>query len=421
LNKHERLINWARLLAGYSAVQAMTQALGLLAGILIIRALPKDDYAFFTIINTIGPVMGMLSDVGVNGGLTAIGGKHWQDDQRMGSLVRTAMTLRRQLVVWSCLLIIPVLVWMLWRNHAPLAVIAWLVPLTVVGVLFQLNISVLGVVMSLRQQISRMQQMALVGVLPRLALIAAFAGLGWLNAPLTVACGTVTLAIQFWLLERWVKPQINVQAPVNPEFRQGILAIVKKQAPFTVFYCLHGQINIWLISIFGGAQNVAEVGALARIGMIFSVLMSTISAVVVPRFARCQDLGLLRRRYGQILFCFVSMVFFAVFLSWIFPEPLIWLLGSQYKNATPILWLAVLGVGAFSIDGLAGSLNYSKGWIAPAAVLIPLNILVQIILWFCFDLSTVTGVLAISAITPIVPIIISLTIAARRLDRKITH
>lgn len=408
---------WGLRLAGFAGVQAITQGLGLLAGILIIRALPKEDYAFFTIINTIGPVMSMLSDIGISGGLTAIGGRHWQDDTKMGSLLRTAMVLRRQLVFWSCLLATPMLVWMLWRNHAPVATIAWLLPLTLVGVLFQINNGMLGVVISLRQQIGRMQQLAFAGVLPRLALIALFAELGWLNAPLTVACGTVALVIQFWLLERWVKPQIAATAPPDPEFRRDILNIVKKTAPFTVFYCLHGQINIWLISIFGSAQNVAEVGALSRISMIFSVLMSTIAAVVIPRFARCQDRDLLRRRYLQIFLGFIGIVFLTVLFSWLFPQPLIWLLGQQYKNATPILWLAVLGVGMFSIDGLAGSLNYSKAWIAPAAVVIPLNIITQLILWQCFDLSQVSGVLAISAISPVVPLAINLIIALRRLGR----
>jgi len=78
LNKHRRLIEWCRLLAGYSFVQAAAQGLGFLAGILVVRTLPTEDYACFVIVNTIGPVMNMLSDNGVTNSLSAIGGRDGQ-------------------------------------------------------------------------------------------------------------------------------------------------------------------------------------------------------------------------------------------------------------------------------------------------------------------------------------------------------
>ena len=84
LNKHRRLIEWGRLLAGYSFVQAAAQGLGFLAGITVVRALPKEDYACFMIVNTIGPVMNLLSDTGITNSLSAIGGKFWQDTKGMG-------------------------------------------------------------------------------------------------------------------------------------------------------------------------------------------------------------------------------------------------------------------------------------------------------------------------------------------------
>ena len=279
-SKHGRLLEWVRLLAGYSCVQAVSQGIGFLAGILVVRSLSKEDYAYFMIVNTIGPIMNMLSDNGITNSLSAIGGKFWGDDEQMGSLVKTAMNLRKRLVLVSFLVVTPVLVWMLHRNHVQPSIIAWLVPLTLAGVFFQLNVGVLNVVISLRQQVKRMQALVFMGVLPRLALIGLFAALGMLNAPLAVAAGTVALACQFWLLEQWVKPQISASAPLSKEFRKDILAIVKRQAPFTVYYCLQGQIGIWLISIFGNVSRVAEVGALGRIGMIFTILVSTTSALI---------------------------------------------------------------------------------------------------------------------------------------------
>jgi O-antigen/teichoic acid export membrane protein len=415
LNRYRRLFSLTRLFGGYSFGQAVAQGLGFLAGIMVVRILPKEDYAWFMIVNTIGPVMNMLSDNGVTNSLSAIGGRFWQDDARMGSLVRTAMVLRRQLVLFSSLAVTPVLVWMLWHNHASPAIIAWLVPLTLVGVFFQLNTGVLSVVVRLRQQVGRMQLLAFSGVLPRLALIALLAALGLLNAPLAVAAGTVAFAAQFWLLERWVKPQITWNAPPNQEFRKDIVSIAKRQAPLTIYFCLQSQIGIWLISIFGNVQHVAEVGAVGRIGMIFSILISTTSALVVPRFARCQDPARLRSRYAQILMGFAGIVGLGTLFSWCLPAPLLWLLGPKYYQLGGLVWLAVLATGTGSLAGLLYSLNINKGWIPPARIVIPAEILTQLILCLIFDLSTVRGILLIGLLAPIVPSLINLFVGAMKL------
>jgi hypothetical protein len=241
-------------------VQVIAQGLGFLAGIIVVRNLSKEDYACFMIVNTIGPAMNLLSDSGITSSLAAIGGSFWQDDTRLGSLIRTALNLRRQLVLFSFLAVTPVLIWMLRRNHVPVFTIAWLVPITLTGVICQLNVGVLSVVVNLRQQVGRMQALVFCGALPRLVLIALFAALGFLNSPLAVAAGTLGLAGQYWLLRQWVRPQVSDNAYPSKALRSKILAIVKRQAPLTIYFCLQGQIGIWLISIFGSVHRVAEVG-----------------------------------------------------------------------------------------------------------------------------------------------------------------
>lgn len=397
-------------------VQVVAQGLGFLAGIMVVRTLPKEDYALFMIVNTIGPVMNLLSDNGITNSLSAIGGKFWQDDARMGSLVKTAMILRRRLVLLSFIVVTPFLVWMLWRNHASTSTIAWIVPITLVGVFFQLNTGVLGVVISLRQQVPRMQALVFMGVLPRLALIGLFAALGWLNASLAVAAGTVALAAQFWLLEQWVRPQISVEAPPDAEFRKGILAIVKRQAPLTIYFCLQGQIGIWLISIFGNVHGVADVGALGRIGMIFSILVSMTSALIVPRFARSQDWHRLRFNYALILLGFSGFILLGTVFAWLVPNSLLWLLGAQYSQLGDLVWLAVLATGTSSLAGLIYALNINKGWIPPAIVLIPVEIFTLMILCLVFDLSSVRSILLIAILSPVMPALINLCVGIYKLN-----
>ena len=415
LQKHRRILEWGRMFVSYSAVQALVQGLGFYAGILVVRALSKQDYAYFMIVNTIVPIINLLSDTGVTSSLSAIGGKHWQDDARMGSLVKTAMILRRQLVLISGAVITPILIFILWRSKASPMTIGLLVPITLVGVLFQLNTGVLGVIVNLRQQVQRMQRLAFWGMMPRLALIALLAVCGLLNAPLAVAAGTVAIAVQYWLLSHWVKPQIAWDAPPDAQFRKEILANVKRQAPMTIYYCLQGQLGIWLISFFGNVERVAEVGALGRIGMIFAILTATVSALVVPRFARCQDPARLRSLYFQIVAAVGGVLAAGTLFCWWLPGPLLWLLGPKYDQLGSLVWLAVLATGSASLSGVLYGLNVNRGWIPPAAFVIPAEILAQVVLCLMFDLSSVRGILLLGVFSPIVYGVISLWLAIRRL------
>ena len=76
---------WVPILAKFAFVQAIVQVLGFAAGLLIVRTLSKREYAFFTIGNTMLAAILVLADSGISSALTAIGGRVWQDGQRLGS------------------------------------------------------------------------------------------------------------------------------------------------------------------------------------------------------------------------------------------------------------------------------------------------------------------------------------------------
>ncbi len=409
-HQHQKWLRWFRLLAGFASAQLVIQLLGFLSGILIVRYLSKPDYAWFTIANTLVATMGMLADSGISGALSAVGGTVWQDDARFGSLIRTALTLRRRLALAAVLVVAPVFVWMLVKNHAPAATIAVVVPAALLSLSLQLTAGVLGVVLSLRQEIRRMQFLGLAAALLRLTLLAP-ACLVFIDVRVAVIIGTVGMALQVWLLRRWVSTSVSWHAPESADYREQILSIVKRQAPLTIFYCLQSQIIIWLISIFGNAQRVAEIGALGRFAMIFTLISSVMNGIVVPRFARCQDRSILQRRYWQVAAGFTFLAGSLVTLSAIFPRPLLWVLGAQYANLENEVWLMMLSAASSGLFVALVSLTYSKGWIIPAAISIPMEIVTQLILILAFDISTVRGVLLIGCLGSLPLIVLNIIIA----------
>ncbi len=408
--RHRKWLAWLNLLARFASVQLVIQVLGFLSGILIVRHLSKPDYAWFTIANSLAATMNMLADVGVSGALAAVGGELWQDNARFGSLVRTGLALRRKFAIVSATVVTPIFIWMLVKNQAPTATIAVLLPAALVGFLMQLTAGVLGVVISLRQEIRRMQLLGLAAALLRLGLLAP-ACLIFIDSRVAVVAGTIAVAVQAWMLRRWVRASVDWHAPESPEYRSRILSIVKKQAPITIFHCVQGQIIVLLISIFGNEERVAEIGALGRFAILFTVISSVMNSIIVPRFARCQERARLRRRYWQVAIGFALLAGSLVALSAIFPRPLLWVIGAKYANLEGEVWLMMLNAALGTMFVCLVSLTYFKGWVTPAAITIPMEIGTQLLLILSCDMSTVRGVLLVGTIGSLPPLLLNFIVA----------
>jgi O-antigen/teichoic acid export membrane protein len=411
-------MHWFWLLIGYFVSQVAMQAMGFISGLVIIRSLTKDDYAFYTILMTMGPVMTMLSDAGVGTGLSAIGCKIWQDNERMGVLVQTGLGMRRLFCLLSFILIGPILVWMLLRNHASWEFSLLLLPLVFSGTWFQLTSGVMRMVVQLRQQIAFLRNVGLATTFLRFILIIGFAYLFHINTWVAVLIGTFAAALDAYLLTGFVKKQINWHAAPDPEYRSSVYSIVRRTAPLTIYYCLQSQISIWLISIFGSAHQVADIGALGRVGTIFTLLGAVYGTILVPRFARNNGRRRLRIQFFQILASQAVLTSIIVVVVMLFPGPLLWLLGPKYASLGNLLWLVVLSNGMGSFLGLTCGLNASKGWIPPAWISIPMEILTQIILLSTLDLSKTENVIIFSALSVVPPAIFTIIVTLRYIARE---
>jgi O-antigen/teichoic acid export membrane protein len=389
------LLSRARMLGKFVSVQAVVQVLGFASGLLLVRALTQKEYAYFTIANSMQATMSILADSGVGIGLTSIGGKVWQDRRRFGELIHTALYLRRYLAAIAVTVVAPLLMWLLISNGASKTYAAIITLAVMLALNYQLLTGVLGVVPRLHSQIDRVQKLDALGAASRLLLLVA-AYFVFLDAAVAIFIGIAGVFAQYVFLRRWAVDNIEPQAEINREDRASMLGIVKHQAPNAVFYCLQGQLTVWLISIFGNTQNIAEVGALGRLGMIFAIISAVMSSIVLPGFARCQLPSLLRRRYWQILSCSLLLGCCLVVPAVAFPDELLWILGNKYSHLTREVPLMVLGAVLSAIAVTMLSLNVTKGWVAYYWLNIPCLILLQTVLILVMDLSTIHSVLLFS-------------------------
>jgi O-antigen/teichoic acid export membrane protein len=408
-----RALHRARVVGNFAFVQGVVQVIGFLSGILLIRQLDQREYAYFTIANTMQGTLNLLADIGISIGLISIGGRVWQDRQRFGGLVNTALGLRRKLGAAAVVIVTPILYFMLVKNGASARYAVILILAVLVGLLVQLSIGVLSVVPRLRSDIGRIQAIDMTGAVARFLVLLALMYL-FLNGAVAIAISSATLLLQYWMLRKYVEGVIDINASETAEDREAMRGFIRNQAANAIFFCLQGQITIFLISFFGRQVNsIAEVGALGRLAMIFAVLSNLLANVFAPAFARCQSLRKLRWQYAAIVGCVAGFSLVVIGVAAFFPRQFLFVLGNKYAHLERELLLMVGGAVITALAGTLWSLNAAKAWIAGSWLYIPLTLSTQLALIPATDFSSVTGVLMFNLVSAIPSLALNFVLSYR--------
>ncbi|HEX8076203.1 MAG TPA: hypothetical protein VF511_00200 [Chthoniobacterales bacterium] len=402
-----------RVVGAFAFIQGVVQIIGFLSGILLIRFLGQRDYAYFTIANSMQGTLNVLADIGISVGLVSIGGRVWQDRRRFGQLVNTARALRRRLGALAAVVVTPVLYFMLVKNGAPVPYAVVLIALVLAGLAVQLSLGVLGVVPRLHSDIRRIQTIDFVGAAVRLLILVALMFV-FLNSAVAVAVGSATLFLQYWMLRRYAARVIDFDAPENAEDRRAMQKFIRHLAANAVFFCFQGQITIFLIGFFArDVASVAEVGALGRLAMVFTVLTNLLSNIFGPAFARCQDPRRLRWQYAAIVGGVTAFSLVLIAAAILFPGAFLFVLGAKYGHLERELVLMVAGAVIGALTGTFWTLNASKAWIAGSWLYIPLTLAAQIALIPFTDFSNVRSVLLFNLVSALPNLLLNLALSFR--------
>ena len=408
-----RAFDHARRIGSYAMVQVIGQIIAFSSGILLVRWLPQREYAYFTIANAMQATLMLLADIGVSVGLVSIGGRVWQDRHRFGELINTGLAVRKKLAAVAAIIVAPILYAMLARNGASSLYTLLLIAFVLAGFSIQISVDIFSVVPRLRSDISQIQKIDFTCAIVRLLLILGLVYL-FATAGLAVAIASAAFLLQYFLLRAYAAKVVDLKANENTEDRHEIVRLVKSLAANTLFYCFQGQITVFLISFFARhAASVAEVGALGRLAMIFTVLTNLLINIFVPAFARCQDKRKLRHLFAAIaggVILFSALVLAGAAL---FPDQFLFVLGNRYTHLHRELLLMV-GVAVVSaLSGTLWLLNASKAWVSGAWLYIPLTLVTQIALIPFTDFSSVAGVLIFNLISAVPSVLLNLVLTYR--------
>jgi hypothetical protein len=163
--------------------------------------------------------------------------------------------------------------------------------------------------------------------------------------------------------------------------------------PGLIHFALQGPLVAWLAAYYGSVVNLAEVGALSRLGVLIGVIAGFTSTVFVPRLVAISDEAIFLRYYllwWLVIIALGSVIMLAVT---IFPEALLFLLGDAYSGLhTELIVMAATAV-VWTWNGYVFGVNRARGWVKNQAYIVLVLIVGQLTMFVYLDFSTTLGVL----------------------------
>lgn len=404
---------WAPLVSGVVGAQAIIMGVNALSGFLAVWTLPREtSYAWFTVASSMLAIITLLSDSGISVATNAIGGPVWQDHLKFTQVINAVRRHQRWLTGIALAVALPWIIILLLRVKAP----AWgIVGVSLAGTLIAWPMTTAQILANVNRLHSRYRPQLLAEIataVTRLLLTAAcllpvyfmFGGIAPGSLPngypvhycfiAVVLAACVSHLVYYGLVKRQAGQILLPGIPDTDAYDADIRQKVRHMYPFTLFNCLQGQLSVGLISLFGASAQVADLGALSRLIVVFGLAGAPLVQIAIPSFARSKEKDQLLRQFKKVC------AFYALFAAGIFtlvillPTPILWLLGPQYSHLSHELRFTVIGLIVSGYSTITWGLLMARGWVQSMTLVIPVGLAAQVAGLCLFDLSSVSGVLS---------------------------
>lgn len=391
--RYAKVFHWGKLITITGGAQVFVQATGFISGILIIRLLPTQEYALYTLANTMLGSMTMLADSGISSGVMAQGGKVWQDKNKLGGVLATGLDLRKRFGIISLIVTLPVLVYLLLTHGASWLTAALIVVSIIPAFFAALSDSFLEMAPKLHQDINPLQRNQVEVSLGRLALSALFLFIFPFTFIALIA-NSIPRVYGNFQLKKISSRFANTDEKADPLVEKEIIKGVKRTLPIVLYHIVSSQIAIFLVSIFGTTANISQIGALGRISMLFNLVVVLFSTLVVPRFSRMQSSKqVLMKSFLLIQACTFTISAILLIALWFFSNQVLWVLGKNYYGLNYELFLIGVSGCVALMSGISGQLVISRGWFLNPYFLIGINFTSTVISLAFFNITSLVNVL----------------------------
>ncbi len=389
------LRRWIGILSAYFTAQTLTQLAGLAAGLLLVRFMPVRQFALYTLATSVVSFFTFVSDLGSTSSLLYFFQRTVKTGEDFHPYLAAVLSLRRVAFLLGGAAVLAAFPRSAITKGFGLGDVAAVTAALLLCVWFQIASSVRILAARLLGHYGRAYRAEVAGGCVRLVvsllMIAASLLRAWLGmlgsalaaavtaslagstaapprpAPPTAAGASApTASLPAASLAAASVPAAAAAAPAAaPElgpYRRQVLRYLLPSLPSALYFSIQGPLVVWLAATFGAARNIAEVGALGRLGMIVGMCSGLTGVVLLPRLARIVDERLYLRRYLQYGGLLLALALALLAVAALFPGALLLILGSHYSGLHRELVLVIASSGLTLVGGYVVSVNLARSW-----------------------------------------------------------
>lgn len=402
---YDKLFEWSKLVSVTGFAQVVVQLVALVSGIMVIRLLPPQEYALYTLANTMLGAMVVLADGGIASAVMSQGGKVWMEHKKLGIVIVTGLRLRKIFAIICLPVSVSVLLYLL-RHHGASWLFSVLIILSIIPTFFMMiHAGIFEISPKLRQDLIELQKVKVVSNIGRLGILAVML----FAYPIAVTALFAASIPQIWVNIRYRKitsKYADLNQKIDPVVQKNILKMVGRLLPEAIYYCLSGQIAIWLISVFGSTSALAQVGALSRLSIILGFFSVLFASIIAPRFARLPNKPkILLSHYLKILIGLLVLCILITFMVWVFSSQILWVLGSHYSGLDYELVLMAVSSCLNLLYGASFLLGTYRSWVINPIVFIPISILTTVLAVIVMDTSSLQNIIFLNIVVTLIEVI----------------
>ncbi|HSF39051.1 MAG TPA: hypothetical protein VLT87_04600 [Thermoanaerobaculia bacterium] len=405
----DRVSRWVKILSAYFTAQTLTQFLGIAAGLLFINFMPVSEFALYTLAASVITFFTFVSDLGSTTSLVHFYQRSAREGGDFQGYLAAVLSLRRGMFLLGGAAVLLALPRAATARGFGLAESLAATAGVLVAVWFQISASVRVLALRLEDRYGPSYRAELVGGAVRLAfalaMVASALLWSWLGV-LASALGAAAVA----LLARPARAATS-RSDLGP-YRRDVLRYLLPTLPSAAYFSVQAPLTVWLAATFGETQNIAEVGALGRLGLVVGLFSGLTGIVFLPRLARILDDRLYLRRALQFGLLLLAAALALLTVAAAAPRLFLMLLGPNYSGLDRELLLVVAGSGLALLDGYVVSVNLARSWTRWQGLAVGSLIVAQAVLVATLPLSTTAGVLSFNVLSSAAALAGQLAIAA---------
>ncbi len=400
-----KLLSRLRQIIMVSGVESFGVAVAGITGLLIVNVMPKDQYAVYTLLITCMQLILGITDLGLSKCCLPIVGQRNNEMNWVVGVARQIFRRRKLMLIVALGIVVPYGLytfwlhdWFAWGYGLASAVIVIIVLLTLRGHYASIVLLILG-------HISTISRVSFFAATTRFALVSTVLFLPF--ASYSVACVFAAAAasefISIVLYKRAFQAkgvsEIELSSIDQKRVDEQIMKIAVPLIPSAIFFQIQATVTIFLASLFGSADLLAEIGAFGRLAIALAIVDRVAGILLFPAIARAQAGSRLASQVGKVHITYLALMTCLLLTGIFLPHYWIFLLGEKYRSMEPYVWMMFLSTILMNAAGLAFMTLAVRGFTERQASSIVFVLILQITYLWIFGIADLPAVLWFNIVT----------------------